>query len=69
LLNGTHSVAVLSTDNVCFIGGDDAAHAPAQRRLPDAERRGGHSFYDVRNRLRHASIQTTERVYGYLDWV
>ena len=54
---------------MCFIGGDDAAHALAQRRLPDAERRGGHSFYDVWNRLRHASIQTTERVYGYLDWV
>lgn len=27
------------------------------------------TFYDVRNRLRHASIQTTERVYDHIDRV
>ena len=27
------------------------------------------TFYGVRNRLRHASIQTTERVYDHIDRV
>ena len=27
------------------------------------------TFYDVRNQLRHASIQTTERVYDHIDRV
>jgi integrase/recombinase XerC/integrase/recombinase XerD len=27
---------------------------------------GGYTFYDVRNRLRHRSIQTTERIYDHL---
>ena len=30
---------------------------------------GGHTFYGVRNRLRHATIQTTERVCDHIDRV
>ena len=30
---------------------------------------GGNTLYDVRNRLRHASIQTTERNYDHFDTV
>lgn len=33
-------------------------------RMMNAE--DGHTLYDVRNRLRHRSIQTTERVYDHL---
>ncbi|WP_276249173.1 site-specific integrase [Haladaptatus sp. YSMS36] len=33
-------------------------------RMMNAE--GGNTLYDVRNRLRHRSIQTTERVYDHL---
>jgi integrase/recombinase XerC/integrase/recombinase XerD len=41
-------------------------HSVAYRMLNVEE---GHSFYDVRNRLRHATIQTTERVYDHIDRV
>ncbi|GAA0507805.1 integrase/recombinase XerD [Halorubrum aquaticum] len=41
-------------------------HSVAYRMLNVEE---GNSFYDVRNRLRHASIQTTERVYDHIDRV
>jgi integrase/recombinase XerC/integrase/recombinase XerD len=41
-------------------------HSVAYRML-NAE--DGHTFYDVRNRLRHRSIQTTEQVYDHLDEV
>jgi len=27
----------------------------------------GHTFYDVRNRLRHATLLTTERKYDHFD--
>ncbi len=33
-------------------------------RMMNAEE--GHTLYDVRNRLRHRSIETTERVYDHL---
>ena len=33
-------------------------------RMMNAE--GGNTLYDVRNRLRHRSIQTTEQVYDHL---
>lgn len=39
-------------------------HSVAYRLLHDEE---GYTLYDVRNRLRHASIQTTERVYVHFD--
>jgi integrase/recombinase XerC/integrase/recombinase XerD len=29
----------------------------------------GNTLYDVRNRLRHRSIQTTERVYDHINQV
>lgn len=41
-------------------------HSVAYRMLNVED---GHTFYDVRNRLRHRSIQTTERVYDHLDEV
>jgi integrase/recombinase XerC/integrase/recombinase XerD len=41
-------------------------HSVAYRMLNVEE---GHSFYDVRNRLRHATIQTTEKVYDHIDRV
>jgi len=41
-------------------------HSVAYRMLNVEE---GHTFYDVRNRLRHATIQTTERVYDHIDRV
>lgn len=41
-------------------------HSVAWRML-NAE--DGHTMYDVRNRLRHRSIQTTERVYDHIDEV
>ena len=41
-------------------------HSVAYRMLNVEE---GNSFYDVRNRLRHATIQTTERVYDHIDRV
>jgi len=41
-------------------------HSVAYRMLNVED---GHSFYDVRNRLRHATIQTTERVYDHIDRV
>nr|WP_241881515.1 hypothetical protein [Halorubrum sp. Ib24] len=41
-------------------------HSAAYRML-NVENR--HSFYDVRNRLRHATIQTTEKVYDHIDRV
>ncbi|MUW13942.1 tyrosine-type recombinase/integrase [Halorubrum sp. CBA1125] len=41
-------------------------HSVAYRMLNVEE---GHNFYDVRNRLRHATIQTTERVYDHIDRV
>ena len=41
-------------------------HSVAYRMLNVEE---GNTFYNVRNRLRHASIQTTERVYDHIDRV
>ncbi|OYR80796.1 integrase, partial [Halorubrum ezzemoulense] len=41
-------------------------HSIAYRMLNVEE---GNTFYDVRNRLRHATIQTTERVYDHIDRV
>ena len=41
-------------------------HSVAYRMLNVED---GHNFYDVRNRLRHATIQTTERVYDHIDRV
>ena len=41
-------------------------HSVAYRMLNYEE---GNTFYDVRNRLRHRSIQTTERVYDHFDRV
>lgn len=41
-------------------------HSVAWRML-NAE--DGHTLYDVRNRLRHSSIQTTERIYDHIDEV
>jgi integrase/recombinase XerC/integrase/recombinase XerD len=41
-------------------------HSVAYRMLNVEE---GNTFYDVRNRLRHATIQTTERVYDHIDRV
>jgi integrase/recombinase XerC/integrase/recombinase XerD len=41
-------------------------HSVAYRMLNVEE---ANTFYDVRNRLRHASIQTTERVYDHIDRV
>ncbi|MDL0128159.1 tyrosine-type recombinase/integrase [Halobacterium sp. MBLA0001] len=41
-------------------------HSVAYRMM---NRAGGNTLYDVRNRLRHRSIQTTERVYDHLDRV
>ena len=41
-------------------------HSVAYRLLHDEE---GYTLYDVRNRLRHATIQTTERVYDHFDRV
>ncbi|WP_066417221.1 tyrosine-type recombinase/integrase [Halorubrum aethiopicum] len=41
-------------------------HSVAYRILNVEE---GNTFYDVRNRLRHASIQSTERVYDHIDRV
>jgi integrase/recombinase XerC/integrase/recombinase XerD len=38
-------------------------HSVAYRMMNAEE---GHTLYDVRNRLRHRSIQTTERVYDHL---
>jgi len=38
-------------------------HSVAYRMMNEEE---GHTLYDVRNRLRHRSIQTTERVYDHL---
>ena len=39
-------------------------HSVAYRMLHAED---GYSLYDVRNRLRHATIQTTERVYDHFD--
>jgi integrase/recombinase XerD len=39
-------------------------HSVAYRLLHEES---GYTLYDVRNRLRHASIQTTERVYDHFD--
>jgi len=41
-------------------------HSVAYRMM---NRQNGNTLYDVRNRLRHRSIQTTERVYDHLDRV
>jgi len=41
-------------------------HSVAYRMLNVED---GNTFYDVRNRLRHASLQTTERVYDHIDRV
>jgi integrase/recombinase XerC/integrase/recombinase XerD len=41
-------------------------HSVAFRML---NREDGNTLYDVRNRLRHATIQTTERVYDHIDRV
>ena len=41
-------------------------HSVAYRMMNKEE---GNTLYDVRNRLRHRSIQTTERVYDHLDRV
>lgn len=41
-------------------------HSVAYRML---NREDGNTLYDVTNRLRHASIQTTERVYAHFDRV
>ncbi|MHC3380231.1 tyrosine-type recombinase/integrase [Haloarcula sp. H-GB5] len=41
-------------------------HSVAYRMM---NREDGNTLYDVRNRLRHRSIQTTERVYDHLDRV
>lgn len=41
-------------------------HSVAYRML---NAKDGNSIYDVRNRLRHRSIQTTERIYDHLDEV
>ncbi|PAU83802.1 integrase [Halorubrum salipaludis] len=41
-------------------------HSVAYRMM---NRENGNTLYDVRNRLRHRSIQTTERVYDHLDRV
>jgi integrase/recombinase XerC/integrase/recombinase XerD len=38
-------------------------HSVAYRMMNAEE---GNTLYDVRNRLRHRSIQTTERVYDHL---
>jgi integrase/recombinase XerC/integrase/recombinase XerD len=37
-------------------------HSVAYRMLHEEE---GNTLYDVRNRLRHRSLQTTERVYDH----
>jgi len=41
-------------------------HSVAYRML---NREEGNTLYDVTNRLRHATIQTTERVYAHMDRV
>ncbi len=41
-------------------------HSVAYRMLNEEE---GNTMYDVRNRLRHRSIQTTERIYDHIDEV
>ncbi|GAB3327892.1 hypothetical protein GCM10027355_32500 [Haloplanus salinarum] len=41
-------------------------HSVAYRMLHEEE---GHTLYDVRNRLRHRSLQTTERVYDHFKKV
>jgi integrase/recombinase XerC/integrase/recombinase XerD len=41
-------------------------HSVAYRMM---NREDGNTLYDVRNRLRHRSIQTTERIYDHLDRV
>lgn len=41
-------------------------HSVAYRMLTVEE---GNTFYDVRRRLRHRSIQTTERIYDHIDEV
>lgn len=41
-------------------------HSVAWRMLNDET---GNTMYDVRNRLRHRSIQTTERIYDHIDEV
>jgi integrase/recombinase XerD len=41
-------------------------HSVAFRML---NREEGNTLYNVRNRLRHATIQTTERVYDHIDRV
>ena len=41
-------------------------HSVAYRMMNTEE---GNTFYDVRNRLRHRSIQTTERVYDHFNRV
>jgi len=41
-------------------------HSVAYRMLHVED---GYTLYDVRNRLRHASIQTTERVYDHFDMI
>jgi integrase/recombinase XerC/integrase/recombinase XerD len=38
-------------------------HGVAYRMMNETE---GNTLYDVRNRLGHRSIQTTERIYGHL---
>lgn len=41
-------------------------HSVAYRMLNHED---GNTLYDVRNRLRHSSIQTTEKVYDHFDRV
>ncbi|GAB3328899.1 hypothetical protein GCM10027355_34580 [Haloplanus salinarum] len=41
-------------------------HSVAYRMLHEE---AGHTLYDVRNRLRHRSLQTTERVYDHFKKV
>lgn len=41
-------------------------HSVAYRMMNEED---GHTLYDVRNRLRHRSIQTTERVYDHFEVV
>jgi len=57
-------LAVVGRGNPKDVTPQTLRHSIAYRMLNVEE---GNSFYDVRNRLRHASIQTTERVYGHID--
>nr|WP_247008950.1 hypothetical protein [Halorientalis litorea] len=48
----------------------DSSHAPAQRCLPDAPPAyDGYIRYNVRSRLRHSRLATTEQKYDHSDTV